>query len=264
MTLCWCLGLISRSAWGQISPKQEDRLCLHIPLIWYDLCSGCDVGRWLLSTWSVSHATSNSLCVDPLPLEEHGRMNPYTDTGYDVKSKNHVKCCKSFQRAYLRNQTLTVSTSCTVLQSVKYITFIKSTLIAYYQYILSTLDYHCVLVLLCFDDANRALLVWISQRTLCCLLVVCLGCVFAEMIITYCICSGSESECLCSQMLRRQPEANSSVSSLFAFQEHQAFESMSLHRRSNFLSFNIAQLYCTASQLEINTAVLFSFFPLQG
>lgn len=98
-TLCWCLGLISWSAWGQIRLLQEDRPRLHILFIWSDLYGGCDVGRRLLSTSSVSRGTRNSLRGDKrYLLKEKGIMSTHRDTSYDVQSKYHVRCCKALGR----------------------------------------------------------------------------------------------------------------------------------------------------------------------
>lgn len=76
----------------------QDRPGLHIPFIRSDLCGGCDVGRRLLSTSSMSHGTRNSLCADQCYLQRNQDVtSPHIETCHDDKPIHNVKRCKSLR-----------------------------------------------------------------------------------------------------------------------------------------------------------------------
>lgn len=114
------------------------------------------------------------------------------------------------------------------------------------------------------DYANRVLLVWIGMFfvcSLCCLLVVCLGCVSAEMIITFLhwiwvTVPLWRAGC---KALGRQPEANSSVSSFCLSKNIKHVNQWAI---ISYLIFypSISLSCCTASQMEKIQQCCFHYF----
>lgn len=175
-------------------------------------------------------------------------MSTYTDTGCDEKFK-YVKC-------YQARGNRPLVTMC-----------LFGTLIRKHK--LSLLLFYNRKPLYAVSASMTCLQVHYANRCVCslsCLLAVCLGCAFTEMITTFLHWIWvrvplQHSGC---KTLRRQPEANSSVSSFCLLKNIKHLNQWA------FISYLIfycstSPSYCTASQIGIHTAVLvslFIFFPL--